>query len=88
MALARRPESHMPVRPAAKSTRTHAYKFGVLKVLIGQDIVMRELELQHELWNQLCMEDGKARKAFNAWLLSKDPDIGPLEAEIAIRTRR
>lgn len=52
----------MPIEPAAKFTRTRAYKFGVLKLLNGQDIVMRELELQQELWNQLCMEDGKARK--------------------------
>lgn len=74
----------MSTRPGAKPSNTRAYKFGVLKVLSGEATVMRELELQHELWNQLCMEDGKARKAFAAWLIQKDPDIGPIETEIGL----
>lgn len=74
----------MSTRPGAKPSNTRAYKFGVLKVLSGEATVMRELELQHELWNQLCMEDGKARKAFAAWLVQKDPDIGPVETEIGL----
>jgi hypothetical protein len=74
----------MTTRPGAKPSNTRAYKFGVLKVLSGEATVMRELELQHELWNQLCMEDGKARKAFGSWLVQKDPDIGPLETEIGL----
>lgn len=63
-----------------KQTRT--YKFGVLRVLSGEEAALAELDSQHELWALLCAEEARSRKHFDRWLVERDPALGELDARI------
>lgn len=79
------------VRPDARAARGRApatrvlsrtYRFGVLRVLAGEDLAIAELKRQNDLWNELVAMEAAHRKATRAEMYRDDPELRELDGRI------
>jgi hypothetical protein len=61
---------------------SRTYRFGVLRVIDGEDLAIAELQRQNDLWNDLVAMEAAHRKATRAEMYRDDPELHVLDRQI------
>lgn len=71
-------------REGAPATRvlSRTYRFGVLRVIDGDDLAIAELQRQNDLWNELVAMEAAHRKATRSEMYRDDPELRDLDRRI------